>query len=167
MIDSYPIELRFPIRLGRTPGQVGKKGLDKGRWSVGIKLCSVLSTQGHVVAWDWATMNGADQHFHPLIEQLATTSIVLADWGFRSQTGVPSNCKICKKGTWNERMRIETAWSMLTVVCDLKRMHHRLASALTARLTSTMAMFNVLLLLFHLLHPDADLGQMSIAEFSL
>ena len=167
VIDSYPIERLFPIRQGRTPEQVGKKGLDKGRWSVGIKLCSILNTTGQVVAWDWATMNVPDQHFHPLIEQLATTSIVLADWGFRSQTGVPSNCKLCKKGTWNERMRIETAWSMLTVVCDLKRMHHRLASALTARLASVMAMFNVLLTLFHQVHPDADPFQMSIAEFSL
>ena len=167
VIDSYPIELLFPIRQGRTSNQVGKKGLDKGRWSVGIKLCSILTPQGQVVAWDWATMNVPDQHFHPLIEQLATTSIVLADWGFRSQSGVPSNCKLCKKGTWNERMRIETAWSMLTVVCDLKRMHHRLASALTARLASTMAMFNVLLLLFHQIHPDAAPAQMSIAEFSL
>ena len=167
VIDSYPIELIFPIRHGRTAQQVGKKGRDKGRWSVGIKVCSILNTQGLVVAWDWATMNVADQHFHPLIEQLAHTSIVLADWGFRAIIGVPSNCKICKKGTWNERMRVETAWSMLTVVCDLKRMHHRRASALTARLASVMAMFNVLLCLFHQIHPDADPLQMSIAEFSL
>ena len=39
VIDSYPIELLFSIRHGRSPRQVGKKGKDKGRWSVGIKLC--------------------------------------------------------------------------------------------------------------------------------
>ena len=40
VIDSYPFELIFPIRQGRSPQQVGKKGKDKGRWSVGIK-CSM------------------------------------------------------------------------------------------------------------------------------
>lgn len=49
VIDSYPIELLFPIRAGRSPAQVGKKGKDKGRWSVGIKLCWLLNHQGQVV----------------------------------------------------------------------------------------------------------------------
>src|SRR6266542_5970435 len=42
VIDSYPIELLFPIRQGRSEQQVGKKGRDKGRWSIGIN-------------WDWTT----------------------------------------------------------------------------------------------------------------
>ena len=37
--DSYPIELLFPIREGRSAAQVGKKGKDKGHWSIGLKLC--------------------------------------------------------------------------------------------------------------------------------
>ena len=36
-----------------------------------------------------------------------------------------------------------------------------------ARLASVVALLNVLLSLFHQLHPDADPLQMSIAEFSL
>jgi hypothetical protein len=43
VIDSYPIELIFPIREGRNSGQVGRKGKDKGRWSVGIKFCRLLN----------------------------------------------------------------------------------------------------------------------------
>jgi len=31
VIDTYPIELLFPIREGRSDQQVGKKGKDKGR----------------------------------------------------------------------------------------------------------------------------------------
>jgi hypothetical protein len=31
VIDSYPIELLFSIREGRSEQQVGKKGRDKGR----------------------------------------------------------------------------------------------------------------------------------------
>jgi hypothetical protein len=167
VIDSYPIELLFPIRQGRSPQQVGKKSKEKGRWSVGIKLCWVLKEQGKVVAWDWDTMNVHDQRFHPLIEQMNGQSIVLADYGFRSAQGIPANCKLCAKGTWNERMCVETALSMVTVVCDLKRIHHRLRPYIQARLASLVAMFNVLLTLFHHLHPDADPFKMSIAEFSL
>jgi hypothetical protein len=167
VIDSYPIELLFPIRQGRSEQQVGKKGKDKGRWSGGIKLCWVLNAHGLVVDWDWKTMNTHDQHFHPLIERLQDRSIVLADVGFRCAQGIPANLKLCPKGTWNERMCVETALSMVTVVCDLKRIHHRLSPYIQARLASVVAMFNVLLMLFHRLHPDADPFQMSIAEFSL
>jgi hypothetical protein len=64
-------------------------------------------------------------------------------------------------------MCIETALSMVTVVCDLKRIYHRLWSSIQAHLASVVAMFNVLLTLFHHLHPDADPFKMSFAEFSL
>src|SRR5437016_2265308 len=39
VVDSYPIELIFPIREGRSKRQFGAKSRDKGRWSVGVKLC--------------------------------------------------------------------------------------------------------------------------------
>jgi hypothetical protein len=31
VVDSFPIELLFPIRQGRSPQQLGKKSKDKGR----------------------------------------------------------------------------------------------------------------------------------------
>ncbi len=46
-------------------------------------------------------------------------------------------------------------------------MHHRVQAYLEARLAYTAAMFNVLLTLFHQLHPDAAPGKLSIAESSL
>ena len=122
---------------------------------------------GQVVDWDWDTMNIADNEFHPLIQQFSGRSIVLADYGFRRKDGVPENCKLCAKGTWNDRMKVETSFSLLTVICDLKRMFHRLEPFLQARLASVVALFNVLVTLFHQIHPDADPLQMSIAEFSL
>ena len=167
VIDSYPIELLFPIREGRSKQQVGKKAKDKGRWSVGIKLCWLINDKGKVVAWDWAGMNRHDQHFHPLIKDLAGKSIVLADGGFAKAEGHPENLKLCAKGTWNERMVVETALSMVTNVCNLKRMKHRLGHYIKARLAYLCGLFNVLLSLFHQLYPEADPFQMSIAEFSL
>jgi hypothetical protein len=165
--DSYPIELIFPIREGRSKQQLGKKSKDKGRWSIGIKLCWVVNTFGQVMGWQWLTMNQPDQNFHPLIESFQDTSIVLADLGFRCAQGLPVNLKLCAKGTWNDRMVIETIFSMLTVVCKAKKMHHRLHQYLNARLAYLAAMFNILLTLFHQLHPDADPFTLSIAEFSL
>ncbi len=167
VIDTYPIELLFPIRGGRSQRQVGKKGCDKGRWSIGIKLCWLLSETCRVVSWDWATMNVYDKHFHPVLAPFIGQTIVLADFGFRDKNGVPENLKLCKKGTWNERMCVETVLSMVTLVCDLKRIRHRVAAYIQARLAFVSAMFNVLLDLFHQLHPEADPFRMSIAEFSL
>jgi hypothetical protein len=57
--------------------------------------------------------------------------------------------------------------SMVTLVCDLKRIRHRVADYIQARMAYVSAMFNILLGLFHQLHPEADPFQMSIAEFSL
>ncbi len=167
VIDSYPTELIFSIREGRSEQQVGKKGRNKGRWSIGIKFCWLLNEFCRVVAWDWATMNAYDKHFHPIVEPLIGKTIVLADCGFRDQDGVPENMKICKKGTWNERMCIETTLSMVTIVCDLKRIRNRLPKYIQARLAYVAAMFNILLDLFHRLHPEADPFKMSIAEFAL
>lgn len=167
VIDTYPIELLFPIREKRSKQQVGKKGRDKGRWSIGVKLCWLLNEYCRVVNWDWATMNVYDKHFHTVVEPYIGQTIVLADLGFRSKDGVPENLKLCEKGTWNERMCVETALSMVTLVCDLKRIRHRAAEYIQARLAYVSAMFNVLLDLFHRLNPSVDPFKMSIAQFSL
>ncbi len=178
VIDTYPIELLFPIREGRSQHQIGKKGRDKGRWSIGVKLCWLLDDHGHVaqcrahcigINWDWNTLNTHDKHFHHVAEPFIDQTIVFADFGFRSADGYPANLKLCAKGTWNERMYVETALSMVTVVCGLKRLHHRVADYITARLAYVSVMFNVLLDLSRHLDPNlkADPYRMSIAQFSL
>jgi len=167
VIDSFPIELILPVRQGRSKQQVGKKGRDKGRWSVGIKLCWLLNSLGRVVAWDWATMNVYDKRFNSIARRFIGQTIILADEGFRDRDGIPENMKICKRGTWNERMYVETAFSLLTRVCGLKKILHRLAEYIQARLAFIAAMFNVLLGLFYSLHPHTESHRMSIAEFAL
>ena len=94
VIDMYPIELLFPIREGRSKQQVGKKNKDKGSWSIGIKLCWLLNETCRVAAWDWDTMNVHDQTFHPVVEPFVGQTIVLADYGFRDQEGIPENMKL-------------------------------------------------------------------------
>lgn len=105
--------------------------------------------------------------FNLLVKPFIGQTIFLADYGFRDPDGVPENMKICKKGILNERMCVETALSLVTFICDLKRIQHRLAVYIQARLAFISAMFNVRMDLFRSLHPDADPFKMSIAEFSL
>ena len=60
VIDTYGIELIHPIREGRSPQQIGRKGLSNHRWIVGGTLCLLLNQYGLVVGWDCATANVAD-----------------------------------------------------------------------------------------------------------
>ena len=63
VIDTYGIELIHPMREGRSPQQIGHKGLSNHRWIVGGKLCLLLNQYGLVVAWACATANVADNTF--------------------------------------------------------------------------------------------------------
>ena len=125
VIDTYGIELIHPIREGRSPQQIGRKGLSNHRWIVGGKLCLLLNQYGLVVGWDCATANVPDQTFQWLIRQVDGRMIVLSDTGFHAAEGDPANLKLCQRGEWQDRMLVETVLSMLTVVCHFKKVMHR------------------------------------------
>jgi len=158
--DSYGVELLHPRREGRSDKQIGKKGKSNQRWIIGAKLAPLLNQQALVVDWQSATANVHDVAFHPLLEKYGEHMIVLCDSGFHAQAGDPPNCKICKKGTWNERMLIETLFSMLKNVCHFKQLRHRSWSPLQARFAYILALYNILVLW----HGEVRL---SIAPFSL
>jgi len=167
VIDSYGIELIHPIREGRTPHQMGKKGKSNHRWIVGGKLCLVLNHLGLVVGWDCDTANVHDTRFQHLIQRFEDQMVVLGDTGFHAREGDPSNLKLCKRGEWNERMMVETVLSMLTLVWHFKKVMHRVWDYFQARLGFTMAAFN-LLVQWDGLKPDENgFVHLSIAEFSL
>ena len=67
VIDTYGIELIHPMREGRSPQQIGRKGLSNHRWIVGGKLCLVLNQWGLIVTWACATANVADNTFGSLV----------------------------------------------------------------------------------------------------
>jgi hypothetical protein len=167
VVDSYGIELLHPYRQGRSERQIGKKGFSNHRWIVGGKLCFVLNQLGLVSGWTCDTANVHDTAFHPLIRSFEDEMLILSDHGFFSKTGNPNNLKVCKRGTWNVRIIVETVLSMLTTICHFKRISHRVWDYFKARLAFTMAAFNILVQ-WHGLKPD-DLGfvHLSIAEFSL
>ena len=96
VVDSFPMELIFPIRQGRSKQQVGGKNKDKGRWRVGIKVGWIINTFGRVSGWIWDKMNVADNTFLDYFG--AWDEIMLADWGFRCAQDVPDNVKLPQKG---------------------------------------------------------------------
>src|SRR5499427_2362627 len=96
VIDTYGIELIHPRREGRSPHQIGRKGLSNHRWIVGGKLCLWLNQWGLIVGWACATANVADQTFQWLICQVEERMIVLSDTGFHAAEGDPSLLKVCQ-----------------------------------------------------------------------
>ena len=167
VIDTYGIELIHPVREGRRAGQIGKKGLSNYRWIVGGKLCLVLNRLGLVVAWDCDTANVYDATFHPLIERFKEQMVILGDTGFHSAEGDPPNLKLCQRREWNERLWVETVLSMLTVVCHIKKMRHRVWAYFKCHLAYMMAAFNLLVQWQGLKPDEQGVVRLSIAQFAL
>lgn len=143
--DTYGIELIQPMRQGRSPHQIGRKGLSNKCWIVGGKLGFVLNARGRVCAWNCATANTHDTHFRSMIQRFDQQMIVLTDNGFHGATGDPANMKVCQPRTWGCRMLVETVLSMLTGRCNTKRMRHRVWKYFRMHLAWTMAAFNLML----------------------
>jgi hypothetical protein len=84
-----------------------------------------------------------DSAFHCVVENVEEEMMVLADSGFHARNGDPQNLKICKRGRWNQRMIIETVFSLFTNVLNLKKLNNRKWPALHARLNYVAAAFNI------------------------
>src|SRR2546427_10044526 len=115
VIDTYGIELIHPMREGRSPHQIGRKGLSNHRWIVGGKLCLLLNQWGLIVGWACATANVADNTFQWLIQQVDGRMIVLSDTGFHAAEGDPidSRKKIREPdggGEWTGQCTRDTAF---------------------------------------------------------
>ncbi|MFO1423132.1 MAG: hypothetical protein U1F70_05690 [Candidatus Competibacteraceae bacterium] len=165
IVDSYGIELIHPIREGRSPAQIGGKGLSNHRWIVGCKLCLLINQWGEVVGWLGASAHAHDTWFQPLIQGFEDRMIILADTGFHAHEGDPPNLKLCPRGVWNDRMLIETVFSMLTLISHFKKIGHRVMDYVLARLAFTVTAFN-LLIQWHGLSKPPTLP-LSITQVSL
>lgn len=158
VIDSYGIELVHPVREARSRQPLGRKGKSNRRWMVGVKLCWLVNAQGQVVAWDWDTANFHDQRFRSLAHQFDGDTITLCDRGFVKAGEAMGNLKVCRVKTWNERMVIETVFSLLTRVFHLKRLFHRTSQPLSAHFAYLAAAFNLLV---------TAAGSLHLAQFAL
>jgi len=127
----------------------------------------LVNQDGLVVAWAADTANVCDNKFQPLIKEFEDEMIVLSDEAFHSRNGDPKNLKLCKRGTWNVRMIIETTFSMITLISHFKKMMHRAWNYFEMRLAYSMSMFNVLASWYGLQYDENGILHLSIAEFSL
>ena len=165
--DTFGIELIHPWREDRADLQIGRKGLSNHRWIVGAKLAYLVNQYGLVVAWDYAAANAPDNAFRDLVADFAETTVVFTDTSFHAADGDPPTQKVCKRGTWNVRMLVETILSMLTTVCHLKQVSQRTWRGLRARLAYTMALFNLLVMWDGIPVDAHGTIHLSIAQFSL
>ncbi len=159
VIDSYGVELIHSIRQGRSPAQIGEKGISNHRWIVGVNRCWLITPQGQIIDWAWATANTYDQHFREVGEAWTDQTQVLSDLGFRKRGHEPLNWRFCQHGERNDRMVVERVFSLVTVVNHLKKIFHRVEKYLTARFGYAAAMFNCLIELAE--------GKLALAQFSL
>jgi hypothetical protein len=102
-----------------------------------------------------------------LLRQCEAQMIVLSDTAFHAAEGDPTNLKLCPRGAWEDRMLVETVLSMLTLVCHLTKVMHRVWAYFQARPAFTMAAFNVLVQWHGLRSNASGFVPLSIAEFSL
>lgn len=165
--DTYAVELLHPMREGRSPRQVGKKGKSNRRWVVGVKACTLVNHLGLVVGWEAQTANVHDSRFHPAVRAFDGRMAVFVDSGFHAKEGDPQNMKVCQKKRWNQRALIETVFSMLTRLCALKRRPERAWPGIKARLGFVFAAFN-LLVQWEGMEPDENGHvRLSMAEYCL
>lgn len=141
--DTLGIELLHPRREGRCPTHYAQKGKCNGRWIMGAKMFVLLNQQGQIVRWNMCPANRSDIIFQPVIEEFEHQMLVLADSGFHAQTGDPSNLKVCPRGQWNERMIIETTFSLFEGVLQIKKLDRRWNHTLATSLAYAAAAYNI------------------------
>ena len=93
--------------------------------------------------------------------------VILGDMGFHSPKRDPANLKLCRSGGWNERKKVETVLSMLTVVRHVKKMRHRVWNYFKARLIFLMAAFNILTQWNGFCPDEKGIVRLSTAQFTL
>lgn len=143
--DTYGIELCHPRREGRSEQQVGKKGKSNGRWIVGVKLGWLINNEGKVVTWQWDTANVRDREFRDMPLAYNGETITVCDLGFREKDAPHENMLFCEKGSWNERFAVETDFSWACLSFNSKKLYHRKAKYIDARLGYMTALLNCLL----------------------
>ena len=91
------------------------------------------------------------------------SSIVLTDQGFKQRAGTPTNYKVCKRGTWGDRIWIETLFSLWTRICGFKRIFHRTVAGFRARVGYLTTLTNLVVNL----NEALGFPRLSLAQWSL
>jgi hypothetical protein len=167
VLDTDGMELSHPRRAGRSPQQIGRKGLSPHRWLVGGTRCRLLHQWGVIGAWACATAQVAENTLQGRMRPCEERLLVLRDPSFHAAEGDPRHLTLCPRGEWQDRLLVETVLSMRTLVCHVKQGMPRVWAYVQARLACPMAAFTVLVQ-WHGVQPYASgCVPLSIAEVSL
>jgi hypothetical protein len=94
-------------------------------------------------------------------------SLPSSDTAFHAAEGDPTNLTRCQRGAWEDRLLVETVFSMLTLGSHCKQVMHRGWAYFQARLAFTMAAFHVLVQWYDLPPNASGFVPLSMAELSL
>src|SRR2546430_13624716 len=86
------------MREGRSPQQIGRKGLSNHRWIVGGKLCLVLNQWGLIVGGACATANVADNTFQWLLEPVFAAQLPFCGNPLPPPRGGAANPQLLRRG---------------------------------------------------------------------
>jgi hypothetical protein len=100
VMNTDGLELSHPMREGRSPQQIGRKGLSHHRWMVRGKLCLLVHQWGAIVAWAWATAHVADTTCQWLMRQGEARRGMVSDTAVHAAEGAPSTRTRCQRGAW-------------------------------------------------------------------
>lgn len=144
VLDSILCEVIHPIREKRKKATkwLGKNK-SKGRWIVGMRVVAIVSPEGDILEWVTDTANVHDNHFAWLVEEFEIQ--VLSDTGFHAKEGDPVNLKICQRGEQNERMVVESVFSLCTRLLGLNDIIAKTRQGFDLAVSSIFALFNTLL----------------------
>lgn len=163
ILDSFGIEIIHPIREGRSEESknVSGKGKSNHRWIVGRKVAVTINQNFAIVTMSDDKANVCDNTFDDTHTDAA--DINLTDQGFKKREGTPENFKICKKGQWNERMGVETLFSLRTRILNMKKSFHRTPEGFKAKLAYLAALTNIII------GKNEELGfsKLSMVQWSL
>lgn len=143
--DSLGVELIVPRREGRSPAQIGRKGISNGRWIVGIKFCPMITLKGRIFDWDAESGQAYDGDFQRMLSEYPDAP-KLVDKGFhrsKKRGGDCANLVVCERGTRNYRMVVETVFSGMCEVFGMKRIRERIWSGIESHLGFACAAWNL------------------------
>jgi len=161
--DSFGVEVIHPFREGRSEQskKVSKKGLSNHRWIIGRKINVVINQDLSIVSCQSNTANVSDKNFNASLSKIS--GIVLADSGYREREGISENMKICRKGTWNCRMYVETLFSLWERICNAKRSFHRTVAGFAAKSAFLATLTNIVFSL----NESFGFNRFSLAQWAL
>lgn len=144
VLDSFGVEMLHPCRGYRS--KLIKKLYDKGksnhRWIIGRKVAVSMNGKLEIIQVSDETANVYDATFNQ--DHSFADSISLTDRGFKKKEGTPETFKICKRGSWNERMVVETLFSLWTRICNMKRSFHRTLKGFQTKVGYLVALTNLI-----------------------